>query len=105
MKKIKSRGYWNKENCLKEARKYSTRTEWRKSSVVSYHVAVKNGWDMELSHIKKRISYKTEWTKEMCKEIAIKYKRRSDWQKGHPASYQYAYKNGWLNHCCEHMKK
>ena len=37
-------GYWNKERCLEEAKKYNGRFEWQKFSNSSYGSARKNGW-------------------------------------------------------------
>ena len=48
---------------------------------------------------------KNKYTLEYCKIIALKYNRRVDWKKNKDdsASFNYAYKNGWLDECCVDM--
>jgi len=45
------------------------------------------------------------WTLDKCKENALGYATRLDWQKGNSSAYQSARKNGWLEECCLHMVK
>ena len=42
-------------------------------------------------------------TLESCKEIASKYKTRTEWQKGDYNSYHYAFKKKWTDECCINM--
>jgi hypothetical protein len=42
-------------------------------------------------------------TLESCKEIASKYKSKTEWRDNDSSSYQFAYKNGWLDECCINM--
>lgn len=45
MKQIqKPHGYWTKERCLKEARKYKTVAEWQKNDGNTYQRARIKGW-------------------------------------------------------------
>jgi len=41
---IHERGYWTKEKCIENAKKYVTRLEWRKNNSSAYSIAVKMGW-------------------------------------------------------------
>jgi len=43
------------------------------------------------------------WTLERCKEDALKYNSKTEWQNNSTA-YTYALKNGWREECCAHMK-
>jgi nuclear transport factor 2 (NTF2) superfamily protein len=46
------------------------------------------------------------WTLEECKEIALRYKTRSQWQKNDYKSYKAATKRkDWLEQCCGHMEE
>lgn len=45
------------------------------------------------------------WTKEKLKKEALKYKRRTAFQKGSPSAYRCAYSNGLLDEVCAHMPK
>ena len=47
--KNKPCGFWSKEECIKDALKYKTKTEWRKSGSSSYQISLKNGWYAECS--------------------------------------------------------
>ncbi len=46
---------------------------------------------------------KIKWTFEACKEEAIKYKTRSEFQKNSGSSYKASAKNKWLDLICNHM--
>lgn len=48
MTKLKPQRYWSKDRILKEAKKYSSLTEWCKRGGTSYLVAQKKGWDREI---------------------------------------------------------
>jgi hypothetical protein len=44
------------------------------------------------------------WTLERCQKIALKYSSRTEWTNSIDlASFQTAYRNGWLELCCAHM--
>ena len=45
----KPNGYWTKENVFVEARKYQTKSEFKKGCVSAYIVARKNGWLSEMT--------------------------------------------------------
>jgi hypothetical protein len=42
--KRKPKGYWNKNNCKKEALQYNTRSELKKCNNTVYKICCKNGW-------------------------------------------------------------
>ncbi|WP_045213200.1 GIY-YIG nuclease family protein [Desulfonatronovibrio magnus] len=42
--KKKTNGFWTKEKCLEEAKKYQTRTEFSDNSPSGYSIAKRNGW-------------------------------------------------------------
>lgn len=43
------------------------------------------------------------WTLDRCKEEALKYEYKTDFQKKSPSSYIKSHKNGWLEDICKHM--
>ncbi len=96
-----SYNFWTKEECVKNALKFSTKTEWKKSKNSSYSKALKNGWMEECSAHMDILALKR--TIEECKEDALKYKTRNEWKKQSHNTYQAAQKNGWLEDCCSHM--
>lgn len=95
---------WTLETCKQDAFKYKTRGEWSKSGASSYSTAREKGWlDECCKHmiiLKRPRGY---WSIEKCKEEAIKYKTRNEWQLAGNGSYTVARLNGWLDKCCFHM--
>ena len=99
-------GYWNNlDNCLAEARKYQTISEWQKGSPLSYRWAAKNGW-LEKCSAHMAISRVPDgyWTLERCKEVASKYKTKVEWRAGDRASFSAANRQKWISECCGHME-
>jgi len=102
---------WTKEACVEEAKKYKTRTEWKRKNSASHETARRNDWLNECcKHMFSPLRYpnvrrqKGWWTKEACVEDAKKYKTKLEWQKN-GKGYRAAQKNGWLKECCKHMPK
>jgi len=96
---------WTKKDCIKDAKKYNSRTEWANNSNM-YRVARKKKWlDICCKHMKEIVKPSGYWTKEKCIDSAKKYKTKSAWQKKYPSAYQIAFKKKWLNECCKHMVK
>ena len=100
----KPRGYWTLERCKLDALKYKTRTEWYNMSRTGFDAACKKGWVDDccthMSVIKRKNNY---WTLELCKRDALKYNSKKEWDTN-SAGYVAAYKKGWLNDCCAHMR-
>jgi len=100
----KPNNYWTKKRCQEEALKYINRTEFSKNSSNIYSAAHRNGWLDEICNhmiiLQKPNGY---WTKELCKEEALKCKTRSEFQKNNSSTYNSALKNGWLDEICSHM--
>jgi predicted GIY-YIG superfamily endonuclease len=102
----KSSGHWTKENCKEESLKYKTRLEFKKGSVSAYNSSRRNGWlDEVCSHIMEVIKPSGHWNiKENCQKESLKYKIRSEFQKGSSAAYNSSWKNGWLDEVCKDME-
>lgn len=45
------------------------------------------------------------WSKEKCREEALKYNNRTDYSKNSKGAYKSSRKNNWLDEICLHMKK
>lgn len=95
MRKIK----WTKENCLKEARKYTSRADFRNNNSSAYDSMIRNGYLNELDNLFPKLSY----TKEECKAEALKYISRSEFQRS-SSMYRYSYNRGWIDDICKNMK-
>lgn len=105
--KKKPKGYWNiKENCLSEALKYSTRSDWQRGSPLSYRHACHHKWveqcSRHMAEIRKPNGY---WTLARCKAVAAKYETKVQWRLEHKASYGKAVKEGWIKQCSSHMRE
>ena len=105
--KGKPSGYWTKERCAKEAKKYKTRKKFCKGEGGAYGSAYRNNWLDEIcSHMKKsKNKPKGYWTKEKCLEEALKYKIRSDFYKNGAGAPTVAIENNWMDEICSHMVK
>ena len=97
--------YWTKEKCHEEAFKCTTRNEFIKKAQGAYDAAIKNKWLDEIcSHMVGKVYLKKGyWTKERCKEEALKYKHRGDFSIKSSGAYNAAIKNKWLDEICSHM--
>ena len=89
--------------------KYNSLAEWSKYDWKGY-LKARNGelipkicetFGWELPKENKPNGY---WTLELCKEEALNYPSRTEWQKNSKASYQAARKKNWLNEASPHMK-
>lgn len=88
---VKPKGYWTKEKCVEEAKKYQTRSDWKSKSVSAYNTAHKNKWIEE------------------CVEHMIiasasgipKYNSLKEWKEASPESYKSASSKGLLIKICK----
>ena len=103
MKQRKS-GYWTKEHCAEEAKKYSTRTQFQLMASGAWNAANKKGWLDEIcSHME--IRWQRKWdTKEKCAKEAQKYTSRTDFQRYSSGAWNAANKHDWLDEICSHME-
>ena len=100
----KKSGYWTKEHCAEEAKKYQNRSSFCKGSNGAYTAALKHSWLDEIcSHMEVR--WQKKWdTKAKCAKEAKKYKNRTDFQRYSPGAWNAANKHNWLDEICSHME-
>lgn len=97
-------GYWTKERCKEEAMKYTSIEDFKRGSGTAYSKTHRNGWDQEIcAHLKSKIFPAGYWTKEKCKEEALKYSTRSEFKRKSPAAYSKSRDKGWTDEICIHM--
>ncbi len=97
-------GYWTKENCKKEALKFSTKKDFEMAQNGAYCISVKNGWIKEIcSHMKTLVKPKGYWTLAKCSEIASGYNHRIDFATNSRKAYVAAQRRGILDDICSHM--
>ena len=94
----KPSGYWgNQEHCYEEAKKYKFLKDFRKCGKCAYNSALKNGWLGDYKWLIDNRKPKGYWTKENCKNEALKYETRKEFAVNNSSAYSYAYKNKWLD--------
>jgi hypothetical protein len=90
----KPNGYWNQKTCFEEAKKYSSKKEFKQHANGAYQFAYKEGWLDDYTWFKPLTDY---WTYEACKTEAAKYERRGQFKAGSKGAYTKSRINGWLN--------
>lgn len=99
-----TRGFWPKERCLEEAKKYTTRKDFSRGAPGAYKAACQQGWINEVcAHMELILQPRGYWTKERCQSEALKYSTRSEFAQGCRRAYSKAYREGWLDDICSHM--
>lgn len=100
----KPRGYWTKGRCLKIARGYKHRQDFREGDYPAYLASKRHGWvDDICQHMNRLHKPNGYWTKERCHEIALRYKTRTEFQQREKSVYNTAHQNGWVDDICTHM--
>lgn len=102
-RKLRNKGYWNKDKVLEAALSCNTKIEFQKKYVAAYNTALKNGYlEDACSHmVSLRVS---TWTLESIKDVANKCKTYNEFKTRYPTAYASARKNNWLNEVRLHMK-
>ena len=100
----KPRILWSKEKILKLTKKYTTKRDWKKYDQSSYEYARKQEWFKECSvHMSQLQTPPGYWTKEKCREEALKYTTFNEWEKNSSGSVARARENNWLEELRAHM--
>jgi hypothetical protein len=95
---------WTKEACQAEAKKYNSRSEFYKNSASAYGKALERKWLNEIcAHMTCLTKPNNYWTKERCKQEALKYKKRTEFESGSGSAYNKALKKKWIDDICTHM--
>lgn len=94
-KKLNSgHGFWNsEENCMNEAKKYKSKSQFIKGSPGAYASALRHGWVDNYTWSEKR----DRWNEKTCLEEARKYQSLKDFYENSSGAYKIASKNGWLD--------
>lgn len=93
------------------ARRYKYRSEFKKGNTKAYHNARSKGiLDKVCAHMEKKpvqpkVSLPRIWTDEAIVKEALKYKTRSEFQKGCVSAYNAAHKSGRFDKLCPHLPK
>lgn len=105
-KQQKPRNYWkNKQNCLLEALKYTSRKQFIDKSHGAYKQSVINNWYTEITtHMTLDCNPKYHW----CNHNNIyteakKYNTKKEFKKQAGTAYKYAIKYNIIDDVCKHM--
>ena len=93
----KRRRKWTDENCRDEARKYKTKTEFKKGNTGAYKYALEKKLLKSFDWLEETIKPKGYWTRERCEIEARKYKTKTEFLKGCPSAHLSSVRNGWLD--------
>ncbi len=101
----KPNGYWTKEKCILDAKKFKNLKEWVKNSSGAYTISVKNkSWYNEcIKHMEKERKVNAYWTKEKCIEESKKYRTTKEWVENAYDSYSAARRLNVLAECHKMM--
>ena len=93
------KGYWkNKENMMNEAKKYSTKEEFKKGNLTAFLAAYRYGYIEEMDWLVKRKHHKWgHWNYDNIKEEAFKYDTKTDFYNGNQTAYRAALKLGIID--------
>jgi hypothetical protein len=93
------KGYWkNRENMMKEAKKYSSKEEFQKGNLYAFLAAHKYGYIDEMDWMVKQKQHKNGyWNYEHIEEEAMKYNTKTEFSKGCNTAYRAALKMGIIN--------
>ena len=105
---FKPNGYWTYERCKEISLKYNSLKEFRENpeDASVYSVINKNGWKELFEHMEMGRKPYGYWTYERCKEVALKYKSRSEFSKSKNdcTAYHTIHANEWFE-LLNHMKR
>lgn len=104
-KKKKLSGEWNDIDCINEAKKYKTKSEFQSKKPGAYKYAVRNNLLNKLFINTKNIKKEIHENFENCKKEALKYDTIGEFRNGSRSYYNAAKRLGFLNEICHHMKR
>ena len=93
---------WSQQAVLENAKRFTTRMEFHRTSPSAYSFAQRNGFlDKACEHMIYRRRF--PGTLLACRDEAAKYNTRTQFHLKSCTAYEYALKNGWLDIICSHM--
>ena len=92
-------GYWkNRNNIMREARKYSTKEEFKKGNLTAFIAAYKYGYIDEMEWLVRKKEHKNGyWTYRHIEEEALKYNTKTEFFNGNQTAYRKALKLGIID--------
>ncbi len=91
-----------KEYCFGIAKSYNNRAELAHNDLSVYNKLRINGWlDEACFHM---TSYRTNWTFEQCKELALTCRTRNEFKQKYHNAWSAAHNHNWINDITTHME-
>jgi predicted GIY-YIG superfamily endonuclease len=88
--------YWTKDRCIEDAKKFTSRAKWAKTSTGAWESAKKYGWLKECyEHMKRPTVWNKKWTLDKVIEVAKKCKNNSEMSKKFSGALDAVYSNNW----------
>lgn len=93
------KGYWkNRENIMREAKKYSTKEEFQKGNLTAFLAAHKYGYVGEMDWMVRQKQHKKGyWDYKHIEEEALKYRTKTEFYRGNQTAYRKALEMGIIN--------
>ena len=93
------KGYWkNKENVFNEAKKYTSKDEFKEKNLTAFLAAYKYGYMNEMTWlVTKKQKPKGYWNYKNIENEALKYETKTDFFKGNQTAYRKALKMNILD--------
>lgn len=100
----KAMGYWTRENLIADAKKYTTRADWKRNSASAYATTIQMGLLVDCcAHMVRHRKPDGHWTKNRVIENAQLYQTIASWSLSESGAYDAAKKNGWMEEATAHM--
>lgn len=97
---------WDRDSCLHSILLCNSRKEFIVKYPGAYYSCVKNGWNTDIKdNIKSKVKERGHWTKELCKQEALKFSTKKEFKNKCISAYNICNRNGWMLDVCKHMDK
>jgi hypothetical protein len=101
----KKRNYWTREKAFEMALMFNSKRDFKKKYIAGYELLRKNGWLDEACIHMTNIAHPIKWTYDKCKNEALKYESKKEFERKCSWGYRVARKNGWLDNITQHYEK
>lgn len=93
------KGYWkNEKNIMREAKKYSSKEEFKKKNLTAFLMSYNYGFIEKMDWLVKQKQHKKGyWTYKHIEEEALKYSTKTEFFKGNQTAYRAALKLGIID--------
>lgn len=93
------KGYWkNKDNMMKEAKKYTSKEDFKKGNLTAFLAAYRYGYIDDMVWMVKQKQHKNGyWNYKHIEEEALKYDTKTEFFKGNQTAYRAALKLGIID--------